>query len=292
MKKAWVLLCILWAFEFALPAQEAGNIVYGGSRRRTSGVTTGNLSGTEAKDATPVAFIEANLLMNVKADEYVAVFALAQEAPTVPETNDKIAAQLREFISALQSLGIKTNDIFVDLIAQNRVYDTTIAGNVAREALTGFELKKTVAVRYKDRALLDKMLAAAAKSSIFDLVKVDYVVNDLAALRKKLLAEASAVIKQKEAAYARLFGVKMRAGSLAAEKYNAFFPSEMYDTYVAYEASAPYRGPLPVEHKRKTSTSYYSPLAPAEFDLVINPTSLEPVVQLTLYVKMRYTSAR
>lgn len=180
MKKTLILISIIWVCEFAVWAQEAGNIVYGASRRRTSGVTTGNLSATEPKDSVPVAFIEANVLLNVKADEYVAVFALAQEAPTVPESNEKIAAQLKEFIAALQGLGVKTNDLFVDFIAQNRVYDYAVTGNTARESLTGFEVKKTVAVRYKDRVQLDKLLAAAAKSSIFDLVKVDYVVGDSA----------------------------------------------------------------------------------------------------------------
>jgi hypothetical protein len=45
--------------------------------------------------------------------------------------------------------------------------------------LTGFETKKTIALRYKDRALLEKLVAAAAQASIFDLIKVDYVINDL-----------------------------------------------------------------------------------------------------------------
>jgi uncharacterized protein YggE len=292
MKRTLFLISIICVCESAVWAQEAGNIVYGTSRRRTSGVTTGNLSATEPKDSVPAAFIEANLLMNVKADEYVAVFALAQEGPTMLESNEKVAAQLKEFGAALQGLGVKTNDVFVDFIAQNRVYDFNVTGNAAKETLTGFELKKTIAVRYKDRALLDRLLAAAAKSAIFDLVKVDYVVGDLAGLRDRLLAEASKVIKKKAAAYARLFEVKMRPASVSAEKYNAFFPSEMYDTYAAYEASAVYRGNLPVEGRRKTSTSYYRPLDPAEFDVIISPSPLEPVVQLTLYLRVKYTLSR
>ncbi len=40
--------------------------------------------------------------------------------------------------------------------------------------------------------------------------------------------------------------------------------------------------------KRKTSTFYYSPLDPAGFDAVINPAGVEPVVQFTLYLKVKY----
>ena len=41
---------------------------------------------------------------------------------------------------------------------------------------SGFETKKTIAVRYKNRSLLEKLLAAATQASIFDLIKVDYVI--------------------------------------------------------------------------------------------------------------------
>src|SRR5205085_6395195 len=57
---------ILCACELGLSAQEAGNQLYGGSRRRTSGVVTGNLFAAEPKEAARTTFIEANVLMNVR----------------------------------------------------------------------------------------------------------------------------------------------------------------------------------------------------------------------------------
>jgi len=292
MKTTLFLISIICACELAICAQEAGNSVYGGSRRRSSGAITGNLFATEPKDSVAASFVEANILMNVKADEYVAVFALAQEGPTLLESNEKIGAQIKEFLASLESLGVKRNDVFVDFVTQNRVYDFAVSENTAKESLTGFEVKKNVAVRYRDRALLENMLSAAAKSSIFDLVKVDYLVSDMTGLRDRLLSEASKVVRKKEAAYARLFGVKMRPSSVYQEKYNAFFPSDMYNSYVAYETSGVYRGNMPMVGKRKTSTFYFSPLDPAEFDAVIGSAGLEPVVQLTLYLKMKYSANR
>ena len=292
MKRTLFLISIICVCEITAWTQEAGNIVYGSSKHRTSGVTMGNLSALEPKGSTPVSFIEANVLMNVKAEEYLAVFALAQEGPTLLDSNQKVAAQINQFIAALENLGVKTNDMFVDFISQNRIYDFTVVENSARETLSGFEVKKNLTIRYRDRALLESMLSIAAKSSIFDLVKVDYVVKDLTSLRERLLTEASKVIRKKETAYARLFGVKMHPSLVDQEKYNAFFPSEMYNSYVAYESGDVYRGNLPVMRKRKTSSFYFSPLDPGEFDLVIGPSGLEPVVQLTLYLKMRYSSNR
>jgi uncharacterized protein YggE len=291
MMKMMLTLFLLCAAAASAPAQEAGNASYGGQRRRTSGVTVGNLSSTEPKDSVQSTFIEANVLMNVKADEYLAVFGLAQEAPTIVEGNRKLDAQIGEFRASLKTLGVEDGDLFVDFVTQNRVYDFGVTGNTARERLSGFEVKKNVAVRYRDRSLLEGMLASAAKASIFDLVKVDYVVRDVAGARERLLEEASKIVRKKEESYARLLGVRLRPQSVSSERYNAFFPSEQYSSYVAYEAGSVDTGggSTRVLEKRKTSTSYFSPLHTGEFDTVVNPLGAEPAVQLTLFLKVRYT---
>ena len=63
---------------------------------------------------------------------------------------------------------------FVDFMAQNKIYGFEVAGDIAREKLVGFELKKNVSIHYKDKTLLDKIVVAASRSQIFDLIKVDY----------------------------------------------------------------------------------------------------------------------
>ena len=288
MKSCLILALIVMHTPSALLAQNAGNMVYGAPKVQSTGVTTGDLFAVEPRGSVPVSFIEANVLMNLKADQYQAVFALAQEGPTLLEGNEKLAAQTREFIASLEGLGLKHADIFVDFISQNRVYDFTVADNVARENLSGFEVKKNVIVRYGDPALLEKMLAAAGKSAIFDLVKVDYIVSDLAAARAQLRDEAAKIVKQKETSYRRLFGLTMRPASVYQEKYNAFYPADMYKSYTAYESGNADNYNMRVVRNRKTSTFYYSPLDPAGFDAVINPAGVEPVVQITCYLKIRY----
>ncbi len=299
MKRTWFfvsLVCISNASAFAQGGggvlYSMGNGGYAAPTRRTAGVAMGNLSNPDPKDSTPAAYIEASVLMNVRANEYLAVFGVVQEGATLPEGRQKLDAQLKPFLTALAGLGVKTNDIFVDFIAQNRVYDFVVSGQDANEKLTGFEVKKNVAVRFQDYGLLDKMLAAAADSGIFDLIKVDYVVSDTNSYRKQLLAEASKIIKNKEADYARLFGVKMRAVSVAEDKYNAFYPSEMYSSYVAAESGAVNNFNMRVTRLRKTSTFYYNALHPAEFDTIIHPAGPEPEVQLTLYLRLKYAPSR
>ena len=107
-------------------------------------------------------FVEANVLMNVKADEYIAVFGVAQEGETVAECGREMGATIEEFSGELKALGIGEEEIFVDFVAQNKIYGFEVTGDLAREKLVGFELKKNVSIHYRDRDLLDKFIVAAA----------------------------------------------------------------------------------------------------------------------------------
>ena len=88
-------------------------------------------------------------------------------------------------------------DVFVDFIAQHKIYGFDVTGNIAKEKLVGFDLKKNVSIRYTDQTLLDKLTAAASRSQIFDLVKVDYIIKDLNKIQDRLTEEAARVLKQK-----------------------------------------------------------------------------------------------
>jgi len=286
MKKISFLLVLILFYSGFVPAQEVGNRTYGTQRRKpqaNSGILTG---GVLTKD---VYFVEANVLMNMKADAYVAVFGLVQGGQTSAESNSKVNAQISGFMRDLEGLGIKRNDVFIDFITQNKVYDYTVSGSVTTEKFSGFETKKNVAVRYINRETLEKILSAAAKGEIFDLIKVDYVVSDINAVHARLYEEAVKVIKQKEAAYANSFGIKLLPTNLANEKHDAFYPGELYASYQAFEAGSTYGDyNNRVIQQRKTKTFYYEPLDPSDFDSVINQIGIEPMVQFTLYLRMQY----
>jgi uncharacterized protein YggE len=294
MKTICLLLFVL-ACGLTCTAQEAGNRQYGGAKRRPS-PSNGVIFGSENKDLVPAQYLEAYVLLNSAPDEFVAVFGVAQEAPTAAESNSKVNVQLDQFLKAIARLGITRSDTFVDLITQNRVY-TFVPGtdNIIREKLTGFETKKTVAVRYKDRALLEKLMTEAAAVSIFDLIKVDYVIKDMAKIRSLLFEEASRIVKQKEEVYARTLGIKLRRDAIYQEKYDTHYPAELYETYRAFESGtveANYDSRTRVVRERKSSTSYLEPLERSEFDSVLSPIGIEPVVQATLYLKIRYALAQ
>ena len=290
MKEIALVLSLLMAGQGVCMAQASGNIGYsqaGGNARAEQNERNKRVLAKE--DAPPSAtsmFVEASVLINVKADEHVAVFGLAQEC------NQKMDATVSGFSGDLKRLGIASDAIFVDFAAQNKIYEFKLEGNVAKERLVGFELKKNIAVHYQDKSLLDKLIVAAAGSKIYDLIKVDYIVRDPGSVHNRLAEEAARIVKQKTA-HEKLLGIKLQLpAQVFAERYSAYFPTELYDSYTAFESeniSQDYdEAKYTVQRARKSRTFFFNPLNADGFDAVVNPIVIEPVVQFTLYLRIKY----
>lgn len=289
MKKAFFVFSFLFFVNSICFAQESGNRIYGYTQNKRIATTNG---GTLLSSGNGNFLIEASVLLNLKPDSFVAVFGVAQEAQNADESNTKVNAQIGDFVKNLGGLGITGTDIYIDFIVQNKIYDYQIKGDVAEQVLTGFETKKTVAVKYKTRESLEKILSAATKAQIFDLIKVDYIVSDFDSVKDKLFEEATKIIKKKEAKYKSAFEMTMKSIGLAVEKYDAFYPAERYENYQAFESGAArstdYRNVRTTVTLRKSTTFFYEPLDGNKFDKIINPIGIEPTVQFTLYLQVQY----
>lgn len=296
MKKAFLMLGLLFFVNAISFAQESGNQIYGNQgyynqTRRQPPTNTGSLASANFNFYS----VEASVLMNLKPDAFVAVFGINEEAPTAAASNEKVNTKIESLTKSLGGLGITKTDLFFDFITQNRVYDYISEGSSVTEKFSGFETKKTIAVRYKSRDLFEKIVAAAANVQIFDLIKVDYIVNDFDAVKARLFEEAAKIIKAKREKYMNSFGITNLAPiGLASEKYDAFYPGESYRRYQAFEsgeASTSYNYGTKVI-KRKSFTFFYEPLSASKFDTTINPIGIEPIVQFTLYLRMDYDAGR
>ena len=302
MKRALLTPFLMLAVSAACLAQVGGGAAaYGqangsGAAEQNERAKRNIPAGDKPPSATSM-FLDASVLMNVKADEYVAVFGISQEGATLDECRQKMDATVRQFSDELKGLGIGTADVYVDFVAQNKIYGYEVAGDVAKEKLTGFEVKKNISMHYKDKSLLDKLIAAASRAQIFDLIKVDYIVKDLATVQNRLMEEASRVIRRKATNHERLLGIKLRQpAQVYAEKNAAYFPTEMYDSYTAFESedvsTAYYRQKFTVQGTRKNRTFYFNALSSKSFDHVVNPVVTEPVVQFTLYLKVKFETGQ
>ena len=295
MKKCVLLLLSLFA---AIPAlgQESGNRIYGNTgyaqqQRRPLQLSSGMLGNSGDGYA-----IEASVLTNLKPDAFVVVFGVNDEGANAATSNEKVNAKIADLTQKIKPLGIDAKDLFVDFITQNRVYDFTVSGARATENLAGFETKKTVAIRYQNRELFERIVRAAAESRIFDLIKVDYIVSDFDSVRAGLFEAAVKVIKSKEQKYTSALGISLSALGLAIEKYDVSYPSEAYQRYQAFETgdASVYneQGTSSRVVQRKSFTFFYDPFEPSRFDSVLVPLGLEPAVQFTLYLRMQYEYKR
>ncbi|MBO0797767.1 MAG: SIMPL domain-containing protein, partial [Blastocatellia bacterium] len=177
--------------------------------------------------------------------------------------------------------------------AQTRTYDYQISGSVANQKATGFVVKNTVSVHFKEKEWMDKVMSAAAKSNIYDLIKVDYLVNNTESVRERLLEECARIVKEKAGRYEKILGLKFRTQvQIAQENYDTIFPSDSYDSYIAYESGkvteSTFSDRNRVKEARKDETFFFNAQNEGNFDSIINPVVTEPVIQFSLYLQIRY----
>jgi hypothetical protein len=72
-----------------------------------------------------------------------------------------------------------------------------------------------------------------------------------------------------------------------ADDYLVNVPVEMYRSYEAYNSSSlNLKKAANINQLNKSVTLYYQPILGKEFDFVINPTVLEPVIQIQYEIKI------
>src|SRR5262245_28730039 len=296
MKGYLCLLACIIALAPEVRSQTSGNAVYSEANRaeanRRLARGSGALGAISLSDNSGM-IIPAHVQINVKADEYVAVFGLSQEGRTIQDCNQKLNTQIENFTGELKNIGVKDDDIEVDHTTQTRTYDYQVNGNVANAKAVGFMIKKTVSIYLKEQEWLNKLVAASAKSDGYDLIKVDYVVNNTAAVREKLFEESVRIIKEKAGRYDRTLGLKFRSQlQIVQENYNTIYPTESYDSYAAFETGRVSQSVLNdksrVKEARKSETFFFNAQDAGNFDYIINPVVKEPVVQFSLYLQIKY----
>lgn len=274
--------------------QHAGNAIYGTSNNSYYNKNTNN--GRQIQNGKKF-LISSEILFLAAADRYVAVFGVIQEGKNIQECNTQVEKRITNFIQALKGLGIKKEAIFVDAITQGRIYSYALneEENVAKEVLKGFEIKKNIIISYTQNSLLDKIMAFAAQEAIYDLIKVDYIVDNPDEIYETLYKEALKVIEDKKAVYLKLVE-KEHFGYPEIIKFDkgVIQPVEAYRSYTAHETNqisvegyARYNN-LKKVAARRISTHYFEAAPSTNFDKVINSKTLEPCVQFVLHLELRY----
>lgn len=233
--------------------------------------------------------------MNVEADSYTAVFHLTQVAETA-ETVDKLMNErINGLKAALTTLGISADEMETDIICLVPIFEyeeeKKIFSKKFIEVPKGFELKKNIHIRYTKSTMLDKIVTAAAQNEIYDLVKVDYSIKDMEAVYDQMRTQAITNYKKKLAMHKDL-GIDLAAQyHVATDASNVTFPLECYSTYQAFSSSSLDKGKS-AKRAAKPTSYYYNPITPKGFDVVVNSSILEPVIQFTYDLQVKFVIER
>ncbi|RYY71449.1 MAG: SIMPL domain-containing protein [Chitinophagaceae bacterium] len=245
--------------------------------------------------------LEANVMINVKATSFVATFSLSQFSKTVAEAESDMKARTDLFKNMLQQTNSGAQYVFVDPVSMVPTYEMELTekklSKTYNEVPSGFEIKKNVQITFKDQSQINDIISIAAKAEVYDLVKVDYNVDDKDALLALLRNEALRILMEKKKVMEQA-GIFSRFTNVG-EKQGSAFPSERYAQYTAYKTStapyqlASYKKGQPAQtvqynYADKQKTFYYDKVTDKQFDKVINPVVYEPMVQVYFSLKGQF----
>ena len=239
--------------------------------------------------------VKANILMNVKADTLVAVFAVHERAATIRDCNEKINVRIENFTAELAKMGINSKNIYVDLTTQTKLIDYKVdrPNNYAEQYIKGFELNKNVIIRFSNSADIDRLLMAAALYGIYDIVKVDYIVTNMEKVYAQLYKIAGEVINTKKTAYIALTSMKLSpAAQIYSENFRTYYPANLYKKYAPDQSvttlQTDYNSKMVIKELNSAQTFYYDQLDYSGYDKIINPVVIEPMVEFILNLQVKY----
>ncbi len=257
----------------------------------------GHQNGNPRRALNPSAniTIDVHALLNAKASSYTAIFNVAQIGPSADATSTLMNERVSNIRKALLAIGIKKSDIAIDVISFVPVYEIEVTKKLFstkyNEVPKGFELQQNIHIQFKKTQQFEKILAACASNEVYNLVKVDYFIENIRQVYEKLQTQLVQLIQEKKAYYKLLgFDLSDYNAVIADDKY-CYFPKDFYRNYQAYnsisfEALKRNKG---VTKAKKQTSYYYQPLSYENYDVVINPSILEPVVQVGMQIKLVYS---
>lgn len=272
------------------------------SELQQQNVVTGNVARSRGynNEATVVdenvIEFKIDALANQKADSYTAIFNVVQLGKTAEEANAALTNRLTPFIADMLSFGVKKEDIYIDMVNFLPKFEYDVSKKLfSKKSLIeipiGFELQKNMHVRFTDPAVLDRIVEAAARYEIYDIVKVDYFVKDTKAVYKQLRKASLDYFQEIKSAYKDLVTLDS-AYVVTAENTWVAYPADRYQSYQAFSAQTldpAQRLDAKIERVDKPVSQFYQAIPANSYDIVINPEILEPCVQFSYRLVVRCT---
>lgn len=287
-------------------SQAAGNAIYSNQNNNYQGVSSNYMANgvdltLQQLNSSFSSLLEANIMINVKATAYVAIFSLSQHGNSIEEAERMMQARIEIFKQKIAGEGA-TWKIFVDPVALVPTYEIEVTekkfSKTLNEQPSGFEIKKNIHVTFDEHDHINRLITLAAQAEVYDLVKVDYAVDNMDAILEQLRQEALVILDRKKRSMESA-GMHLRFSNFG-ERYGSVYPLERYASYYAYKTgvtpsfATKYKKGTPQQtiqynYAEKNKTIYYEKVSDKQFDKVINPVVGEPQVQVYLTMKASYS---
>lgn len=303
-------------------AQIAGNAIYNNPYVTSPQKVYTNVN----MPAENQIYLQAEVMINVKATSYVAIFSATQNGTSAAETDSLMNIRLKNINTIMKKVGVIENEIYIDVISLVPTYSLKLEEKkftkTANEIPTGFELKKNIHIIFYDSNKLSEVVAQMAKAEIYDIVKVDYNLANMQSTYDTLRKAAADIIKMKEKEYPKM-GLHLSIENMA-DGFNVAYPLERYASYTAFNTGSSIeeinvakkkkeqaknlivigKNPIVnittnkddnadtefiVKRLEKNKTIYYNKIPFNQFDLVINADFVEPRIQFFYTLKIKYT---
>ena len=289
-----LILLFIATLSISASAQIGGNQVYGNSNYYNYNVATPTQKRTiTSTDSTLV--ITTSILMNKIADHYLVSVGTNQEAKTVLECNKKINARIAALKKDVTSLEVKDSDFYVDFISQTKVYDYEVQEHSSKQLETGFEIKKNIIIRLNDIDKIDQLVELCAKQEIYDIIKVEYVDDDINASYEEMYNEAISFIESRKSMFMKTSSQKLTGGKrVVSDNFYSVYPKTQYKKYEAFESSSlsvhtkNYSSHYVQQEERKNKTFYYDGVQTSGFDKIINSSVPDIGIQYVMSVTMTF----
>lgn len=235
-----------------------------------------------------------NVLFNAKPTGYMAIFHMNQSGKKISELDTQVSHKVAKFKAMALSIGITSDNFYTDMIALVPIFEQGRRSTKPK----GFELQKNLHIKYTNASDLDKLFSMAAQCEIYDLIKVEYLYDNAEKAGKDMHAKALQLLQDKIAYYKNI-GVKVdTAYRYIHESGNVFFPVDKYTSYQPLAVNSIDEEDKPADDKgelMKTkqgliqrTTVFYNPTDCSGYDAVLNPNPLEPPIQFTYTLQVKY----
>lgn len=239
--------------------------------------------------------LTVNALFNAKADAYIAVFSVMQSAEQLEDCHTLIEKRINGLVNGARSVGVETDMIFVDFVSQIPRFEFSLErkrlSRTYNEIPAGFDLQKNVHIAFSNTAIFDSLITIASRNEIYDLAKVDYIVNTPQQYYDSLRTLALQTVNRTIESY-RSAGFTIKpVFKTASENSKCYYPENLYDKYSAYSSGSLWTSKN-VKYEDKKTTAFYNRLPYDDYHIIVDPVVVEPAVQFSYQLTVRMVLER